>query len=75
MTPINKLNHNQKLSLLGKTIHMKASCEFFPNFDITGKLISWHIANNGEFVYTCKISSNKTIQIGTNMKDLVYEIL
>lgn len=59
----------------GKIIHMKSDCEFFPNFDVTGRIIKYDIVNT-ELILTMKtINQNKIIKIGSNMKNLTFEIL
>lgn len=59
--------------LLTKTVHFISDCEFFPNFNITGKVISIHIHNN-EILFEVKIKEKK-LTIGSNMKNLQFEIV
>lgn len=61
-------------NLMGKKVNFKSDCELFPNFDVTGKPISYYI-NGNELILKIKTSSGKTIDIGSNMKNLRYEIL
>ena len=60
-------------ALLGKKVHMKSDCEFFPNFDVIGKIIEVNPGSNGETVMTMITASGKTIYIGSNMKNLRYD--
>ena len=59
----------------GKVVHFISDCEMFPNFDITGKVMSVSY-NNSETIFKVKIrGKEKTIHIGSNMKNLQFEIL
>ena len=59
-------------TLVGKKVHFTSDCEFFPNFNVTGKVISYYIKGS-EVIFKTKIG-NKTIDVGSNMKNLKYEI-
>ena len=61
--------------LLGKKVHMKSDCEFFPNFDVTGKITAVKPGQNGETVMTMLVTNGKTLYIGSNMKNLRYEYI
>ena len=70
------MTYNQITStLLGKRAHFLAECELFPNFDVTGKVMSHRISNNGELILVVKTSTGKSIDIGTNMTGLKFDIL
>lgn len=61
--------------LVGEKLHFKSDCEFFPNFDVKVKLLNFNIKNS-EFIFNCKVLSNKKkLTIGSNMKNLRYEII
>lgn len=73
------VRENGKLSFIkeirGKNIHFKTDkCEFFPNFDITGKALSTEISSSGEIICKVRIQS-KIITVGTNMRGLEYEVI
>lgn len=59
--------------LVGKKVRFKSDCEFFPNFNVTGKVISYYIKGS-ETIFKTKVG-NKTIDIGSNMKNLSFEII
>lgn len=71
--------NNRKFSfftnILGKKVHMLSDCEFFPNFDLTGKVVSIKPESNGETLITLLLSNGKTMYVGSNMKNLRYEII
>lgn len=73
MTQVNGKDFSFFSSLLGQKVHMKSDCEFFPNFDVVGKIVSISPGNNGETVMTMITANGKTIYIGSNMKNLRYE--
>ncbi len=58
--------------LVGKTVRFVSDCEFFQNFDVTGLVYSYSIYNN-EILF--KVKSRKNITIGSNMKNLRFEIV
>lgn len=58
--------------LVGKRVRFVSDCEFFPNFDVTGLVYSYSIYNN-EILF--KVKSRKSITIGSNMKNLMFEIV
>ena len=75
MKPISKISYAELQNLLNKNIHFTSDCEFFPNFNIIATLLSYKITKY-EIVFEVKISSNnKFITIGSNMKNLQYEII
>ena len=59
--------------LVGQKVNFTSDCEFFPNFNVTGKVISYYIKGN-EVIFKTKVS-NKTIDIGSNMKNLKFKII
>jgi hypothetical protein len=62
-------------TLIGHKVRFISDCEFFPNFDITCKV--YEITSNGnEFLIQTKVyPSNKKITVGSNMKNLQFELL
>ena len=76
MESIKKYSHRQIiLKLIGKNVHFTSDCEFFPNFNIIGKVISYYLKGN-EIILKTKIkNSNKIMDIGSNMKNLQFEII
>lgn len=59
--------------LLGKNVHMTSDCEFFPNFNITGKVLEYRITGT-ELVFKVNVNGKK-IDVGSNMKNLKFEIV
>ena len=59
--------------LVGKKVRFTSDCEFFPNFDITGLVMSYYLRKNNEIVFKTKID-DKIIDVGGNMKNLQFEI-
>ena len=59
---------------LGKQIHFTSDCEFFPDFDIKCKVLQMKLESN-EIIFTCKLSNGKNIPVGSNMRNLQFEIL
>lgn len=60
--------------LLGKRARFKSDCQFFPKFDVIGKVIKMYI-QNGEIIFEVLCNNQKQIKIGSNMLNLSYEIL
>ena len=62
-------------TLLGKTVNFISDCDFFPNFNVKGKVIAYRLVNN-ELVFKLRTTkSNKLLDIGINMKNLKFKIL
>lgn len=57
--------------LLGKTARFKSDCEFFPNFDVIGKVIKCYVIN-GETILDVITNKGKQIKIGSKMKNLRF---
>ena len=73
MESIKKYSYTQLIkTLIGKKVRFTSNCELFPNFDVTGKVISYYIKGN-EILFKTKIG-NKIIDVGSNMKNLRFEI-
>lgn len=61
-------------NIVGKKCRFTSTCEFFPNFDVKGLIISYYIKGN-ELIFKMKTKSGKMIDIGSNMKELKYEVI
>lgn len=61
-------------SILGKTVNFKSDCEFFPNFNVTGKVYKLDLRQDETLIYI-KTRQGKKLTIGSNMKNLEYEII
>lgn len=61
-------------SILGKTVNFKSDCEFFPNFNVTGKVYKLDLRQDETLIYV-KTRQGKKLTIGSNMKNLEYEII
>ena len=62
--------------LLGKRVRFTSDCELFPNFDVKVQVISVSISQNREILFDCRnISNRKKLVIGSNMRNLKFEIL
>lgn len=77
MDLVKKYTYNQIKEMLNKkTVRFVSDCQFFPDFDVTGKVRYVDVASNGELMFHLKLlKSQKKIQIGYNMKNLKFEIL
>ncbi len=72
---INGYNYSFLKTLAGKRVHFISDCELFPNFDVTVKVIRVTIESNKEVVFHCLNQRGKNTTIGSNMKNLRFEIL
>ena len=59
--------------LIGKKVQFKSDCEFFPNFDVTGKVESITPKQNELLISI--IRNGKKYTIGSNMKNLTFKIV
>lgn len=76
MKKVSGMSYQQlKSELLGKKAHFMSDCELFPNFNVYGKVIEMHIGSHLETIMKFLSSNGKTIEIGSNMKNLKYEII
>lgn len=62
-------------TLIGRKVNFKSDCQFFPNFDVTGKVLSITIAPNNEYLIQIKVASGKIYDIGSNMRNLTFSLL
>lgn len=60
--------YDEIYSLKGSNIQFVSDCELFPNFDVTGKVMSISLEGS-EYVFNVFIKG-KNIHIGSNMKNL-----
>ena len=60
--------------LIGNNVNFKSDCQLFPNFDITGKVISISIGNNNEYIIKI-IRNNKHYDIGSHMHNLSFTVI
>ena len=62
-------------NLMNKKIHFISDCEFFPNFNIEGYIKDIKLSKStSEILFTVTVK-NKTLTIGSNMKNLQFEIM
>ena len=62
--------------LIGNIVRFTSDCQLFPNFDVTGKVISISIASNNEYIIEIiRQNSNKRYKIGSNMHNLKFLII
>ena len=62
-------------NLINKKIHFISDCEFFPNFNIEGYIKDIKLSKStSEILFTVAVK-NKTLTIGSNMKNLQFEII
>ena len=76
MIKISKYSYGDLCKLLiGKKVHFISDCQLFPNFNMTGYVISINIASNNEFLIHIKTNNGKYYDIGSNMHNLQFEII
>lgn len=61
--------------LFHKKVHFTSDCEFFPNFDVNVYVYDIYLRDNEIMFETKKISNDKKLTIGSNMKNLKFEIM
>ena len=61
--------------LFHKKVHFTSDCEFFPNFDIKAYVYDIYLRDNEIMFETKNISNDKKLTIGSNMKNLKFEII
>lgn len=68
--------YKELCELCGHVVNFKSSCEFFPNFDVIGRVTNVYINNNNEVTFDIIVRpTNKKVPIGGNMKELRYDVL
>lgn len=60
--------------LFGKNVRFISNCEFFPNFDVIIKVNKIYIKGQ-EILFEGLTKTNKKLTIGSNMKNLQFEIV
>ena len=60
--------------LFGKNVRFISNCEFFPNFDVIIKVNKIYIKGS-EILFEGLTKTNKKLTIGSNMKNLQFEII
>ena len=61
-------------TLIGHKVRFISDCEFFPNFDVTCNVKQIYIKGN-EIIFEVNTLNNKHLTIGSNMKNLQFELL
>ena len=61
--------------LFHKKVHFTSDCEFFPNFDVNVYVYDIYLRDNEIMFETKNISNSKKLTIGSNMKNLQFEII
>lgn len=61
--------------IFGKNVRFISDCQFFPNFDVIIKVNDISIAKNNEILIKGKTKSNKELSIGSNMRNLQFEVV
>ena len=75
MNPIKNYGYNiLNNMLLGKIVQFISDCEFFPNFNVTGKVISITMKNGETIINVIENKTNKHLSIGSNMKNLRFTV-
>ena len=61
-------------TLIGHKVRFISDCEFFPNFDVTCNVKQIYMKGN-EIIFEVNTLNNKYLTIGSNMKNLQFELL
>lgn len=61
-------------TLIGHKVRFISDCEFFPNFDVTCNVKQIYMKGN-EMIIEVNTLNNKHLAIGSNMKNLQFELL
>lgn len=61
-------------TLIGHKVRFISDCEFFPNFDVTCNVKQIYMKGN-EIIIEVNTLNNKHLTIGSNMKNLQFELL
>ena len=61
--------------LYHKKVHFISDCEFFPNFDVIVYVYDIYIRVDEIIFETKNISNGKKLTIGSNMKNLQFELI
>ena len=60
--------------IFGRNVRFISNCEFFPNFDVIIKVNKIYI-KGPEILFEGLTKTNKKLTIGSNMKNLQFEIV
>jgi hypothetical protein len=62
-------------TLTGRMVRFTSDCELFRNFDVTGRVLRVYV-NGTETVFDLKVRGHaRTITVGSNMRNLMYDVL
>ena len=61
--------------LNNKYIHFTSDCYLFPNFDVNVYIYNVELKNNEILFYCKEQKTNKKLTIGSNMSNLMFEII
>lgn len=61
--------------LYHKKVHFTSDCEFFPNFDVNVYVYDIYLRVDEIIFETKNISNGKKLTIGSNMKNLQFELI
>lgn len=75
MNIVREQSFEQLCELIGSVVEFRSDCEFFPNFNVVGRVVDVRMNTNNEITFTINtIPNNRRLDIGANMKNLRYEI-
>ena len=76
MESVKKYSYEQLIKkILNRKTRFTSDCEFFPNFNVNVYVYDINIRNNETIFETKNISNGKKLTIGSNMKNLEFEII
>lgn len=68
---VSKLSYDELCKYIGHNVLMRSNCEFFPNFNIMGRVLDISIGTNNEYEIKVKTKpTGKELLVGSNMKNL-----
>lgn len=74
MNPVNKYSLFDLSKLINHKVRFTSDCEFFPNFDVICKIKKVHMKGNEILFEVNTVKNNKHLTIGSNMKNLQFEL-
>ena len=76
MESVKKYSYEQLIKkILNRKTRFTSDCEFFPNFNVIGKVLNYKLRGN-EIIFKVKIkNTGKLIDVGSNMKNLQFKII
>lgn len=76
MRQVKKTPYTELISLIGHTVRFTSDCEMFPHFDVSARVYDISVRDGNEYMFhTVEQSRHKRLIIGSNMRNLSYEIL